>query len=95
MHIAVSDVLLEPADFVLDNLPPAPETNEQTLAYWDFYPSFDDKSGAGLDLAVSAGCRQGRGALLLDGASSAVTDGTLYLADLTQATIECFVCFGR
>ena len=30
----VTDVLLDPADFVLDNLPPDPEA-KATLAYWD------------------------------------------------------------
>jgi len=79
-------------DFVLDNLPPNPET-KATLAYWDF-KGFDDKSGAGIDLEVSEGWRKRQGALDLDGAASVATDGTLYLADLTQATIECFVRFG-
>ena len=93
-RIAISDVKLDPADYVLDNLPPEPETNKHALAYWDF-KGFDDKSGAGIDLGVSEGCRRRKGALVLDGNSSAVTDDTLYLADLTQATIECFVCFGE
>ncbi|MBR3223659.1 MAG: laminin G domain-containing protein [Kiritimatiellae bacterium] len=92
LRVAVSDTALEPADYVLDNLPPDPET-KATLAYWDFN-GFDDKSGSGNDLTVSSGCKIRRGALALDGASSAVTDDTLYLSDLTQATIECFVCFG-
>ena len=91
LHIAVSDVLLDPADFVLENLPPDPET-KATLAYWDFN-GFSDKSGAGNDLVASSGCKVGRGALLLNGASSATTEDTLYLAGLTQATIECCVCF--
>ena len=91
LRVAVSDTALDPADYVLDNLPPDPETNA-TLAYWNFN-GFSDKSGAGNDLVPSGGCQQRRGALLLDGASSAATEDTLYLADLTQATIECFVCF--
>ena len=93
VHIAISDVVLDPADFVLDNLPPDPET-KGTLAYWDF-AGFSDKSGAGNDLVASSGCKRRKGALVLDGASSAVTEDTLYLAGLTQATIECFVCFGE
>ena len=93
LHIAVSDVVLDPADYVLDNLPPDPETNA-TLAYWDF-AGFSDKSGAGNDLVVSSGCKKRKGALVLDGSSSAATEDTLYLADLTQATIECFVLFGE
>ena len=78
---------------MLDNLPPDPET-KATLAYWNFN-GFSDKSGAGNDLVPSSGCQQRRGALLLDGASSAETEDTLYLSELTQATIECFVCFGE
>ena len=93
VNIAISDVVLDEADFVLDNLPPDPET-KATLAYWDF-KGFDDKSGAGLDLVASEGCRKRNGALVLDGSSSAVTDESLCLADLTQATIECFVLFGE
>ncbi|MBQ3288447.1 MAG: laminin G domain-containing protein [Kiritimatiellae bacterium] len=92
LRVAISDVVLDSADFVLENLPPDPET-KATLAYWDFN-GFDDKSGSGNDLTVSSGCKIRRGALALDGASSAVTDDTLYLSGLTQATIECFVCFG-
>ena len=92
VHIAISDVVLDSADFVLDNLID-PET-KQTLAYWDF-KGFDDKSGAGLDLTVSGSFRKRNGAWVLNGSSSAVTDDTLYLAGLTQATIECFVCFGE
>ncbi len=93
VHIAVSDVLLDPADFVLDNLPPDPET-KATLAYWDFR-GFDDKSGAGIDLEASEGCRRRKGALVLDGNSSAATEEALNLAGLTQATIECFAYFGE
>ena len=92
LRIAVSDVALDSADYVLDNLID-PETNKQTLAYWDFN-GFDDKAGAGIDLTAE-GCSIKKGALALNGASSAATDDTLYLADLTQATIECFVCFGE
>ena len=94
-RIAITDEALDPADYVLDNFDKqvAAETTA-TLAYWDFN-GFSDKSGAGNDLVPSIGCQQRRGALLLDGASSAATEDTLYLADLTQATIECFVCFDK
>ena len=93
LRVAISDVKLDSTDFVLDNLAPDPET-KATLAYWNFN-GFSDKSGAGNDLVPSSGCQQRRGALLLDGASSAATEDTLYLAELTQATIECFVCFDK
>ena len=92
LRIAVSDVALDAAEYVLDNLID-PET-KATLAHWDF-ASLDDKSGAGNDLTISGNFRKRNGALVLNGASSAVTEDTLYLADLTQATIECFVCFGE
>ena len=82
-RIAISDVALDSADFVLDNLID-PEA-KSTLAYWNF------KSGAGL---VSDGVSRRRGALNLDGTSSATTTN-LTLSALTQATIECFVCFGE
>ena len=82
-RIAISDVALDPADFVLDNLID-PET-KSTLAYWNF------KGGAGLE---SDGVNRRRGALNLDGTSSATTTN-LTLSALTQATIECFVCFGE
>jgi hypothetical protein len=90
-RIAISDVKIDPGDYVLDNLPPDPET-KATLAYWDFF-GFADKSGAGNDLVATSGCQRRKGALLLDGTSSASTEDTLYLAGLSQATIECFVCF--
>ena len=92
-RIAITDEALDPADYVLDNLDKqvSAETNA-TLAYWNF-DGFSDKSGAGNDLVASNGCQQRRGALLLDGVSSAATEDTLYLAGLTQATIECFACF--
>ena len=93
LRVAVSDAKIETADYVLDNLPPDPG-EKQTLAYWDF-DGFDDKSGEGHDLSPTNGCRLSRGALALDGASSAATVDALSLADLTQATIECFVCFGN
>ena len=83
MRIAISDVALDPADFVLDNLID-PET-KSTLAYWNF------KGGAGLE---SDGVNRRRGALHFDGTSSASTTN-LTLSALTQATIECFVCFGE
>lgn len=92
-RIAISDVKIDPGDYVLDNLPPDPET-KATLAYWNF-SGFDDKTGAGVDLVASEGCGIRGSALDLDGSSSAATDGTLYLSGLTQATIECFVRFGR
>jgi hypothetical protein len=92
LRIAVSDIALDAVDYVLDNL--VLDTPKATLAYWNFN-GFSDKSGAGNDLVPSSGCQQRRGALLLDGASSAATEDTLYLAGLTQATIECFVCFGE
>ena len=94
-RIAITDEALDPADYVLDNLDKqvAAET-KATLAYWDF-KGFSDKSSAGNDLVASSGCRRRKGALVLDGASSAATEDTLYLAGLTQATIECFVCFGE
>jgi hypothetical protein len=83
MRIAISDVALDSADFVLDNLID-PEA-KSTLAYWNF------KSGAGLS---SDGVNRRRGALNFNGASSASTTN-LTLSALTQATIECFVCFGE
>ncbi len=92
-RIAITDETLDPADYVLDNLSKqvASET-KATLAYWDFF-GFADKSGAGNDLIATSGCQRRKGALLLDGTSSASTEDTLYLAGLSQATIECFVCF--
>ena len=82
MRIAISDVALDSADFVLDNLID-PEA-KSTLAYWSF---------AG-DVGLSpAGAPRRNGALDLDGSSS-VTTTNLTLSTLTQATIECFVCFG-
>ena len=83
MRIAISDVALAAGDFVLDNLID-PEA-KSTLAYWNF------KGGAGLE---SDGVNRRRGALNLDGTSSATTTN-LTLSALTQATIECFVCFGE
>ena len=94
-RIAITDEALDPADYVLDNIvnTVAPET-KATLAYWNF-SGFDDKTGAGVDLVASEGCGIRGSALVLDGASSAATDGTLYLSELSQATIECFVRFGK
>ena len=83
MRVSVSDVALAAGDFVLDNLID-PEA-KSTLAYWNF------KSGAGL---ASDGVSRRRGALNFNGASSASTTN-LTLSALTQATIECFVCFGE
>ncbi len=82
MRIAISDVALDPADFVLDNLID-PEA-KATLAYWNF------AGDAGLS---PTGAPRRNGALDLDG-SSPVTTTNLTLSTLTQATIECFVCFG-
>lgn len=82
-RIAISDVKLDPADYVLDNLID-PET-KRTLAYWDFR----DYDG----LTVVNGATRG-GGLELNGNTSAATTN-LTLSALTQATIECFVCFGR
>ena len=52
---------------------------------WNF------KGGAGLE---PDGVNRRRGTLNLDGTSSATTTN-LTLSALTQATIECFVCFGE
>ena len=82
MRIAISDVALDPADFVLDNLID-PEA-QATLAYWPF------AGDAGL---ASRGLRRRNGALDLHGADSATTTN-LALSALTQATVECFVLFG-
>ena len=82
-RIAISDVALAQGDFVLDNL--IDPESKSTLAYWDF------KGSAGLS---SDGVSRRKGALNLDGASSASTTN-LTLSALTQATIECFVCFGE
>jgi len=82
-RIAISDVALAAGDFVLDNL--IDPESKSTLAYWDF------KGSAGLS---SDDVPRRKGALNLDGASSATTTN-ITLAALTQATIECFVCFGE
>ena len=84
VNIAISDVVLDSADFVLDNLPPDPET-KAALAYWNF---------ANLDGVTASGVRRINGALSFDGTASATTTN-LTLSALTQATIECFVCFGE
>ena len=83
LRIAVSDVVLDSADFVLDNIVD-PET-KRTLAYWNF-SRFDGLTAPGVN-------RRG-GALFFDGTASAATTN-LTLSALTQATIECFVCFGE
>ncbi len=82
LRIAVSDIALEPADYVLDNL--VMDETKRTLAYWDF------RSFSGLN--VSNGATRG-GGLMLDGTTSAATTN-LTLSALTQATVECFVNFG-
>ena len=84
LRIAVSDVALDAADYVLDNLPLEPET-KQTLAYWDF----SDFDGLTADGYVGP---YGK-ALLFKGTSEATTTN-LTLATLTQVTVECFVHFG-
>lgn len=83
MRVSVSDVALAADDFVLDNL--IDPESKSTLAYWNF------KGSAGLS---SDDVSRRKGALNLDGASSASTTN-LTLSALTQATIECFVCFGE
>ena len=83
LRVAVSDMALNTEDYVLDNL--VLDTPKSTLAYWDF------KGSAGLS---SDDVPRRKGALNLDGASSASTTN-ITLAALTQATIECFVCFGE
>ena len=83
LRVAISDVELAAADYVLDNL--VLDTPKATLARWTF-------AGGGAGLA-SDGVERRNGALNLDGASS-VTTTNLALSTLTQATIECFVCFG-
>jgi hypothetical protein len=82
MRIAISDVALDSADFVLDNLID-PET-KAILAYWPF---------AGSDGLATNRAERRNGALDLD-VSSSVSTTNLTLSALTQATIECFVCFG-
>ena len=83
-RIAISDVKLDPADYVLNNLPPDAET-KRTLAYWDF------SNLGGLTLQ-DAELR--KGGIFVGGMASAATTN-LTLSALTQATIECFVCFGE
>ena len=82
LRAAISDIALDPADYVLDNL--VLDTPKSTLAYWNF------AGDAGL---TTTGAPRRNGALDLDG-SSPVTTTNLTLSALTQATIECFVCFG-
>ncbi len=82
LRVAISDVELAAADYVLDNL--VLDTPKATLAHWTF------TGDAGLS---PTGTPRRNGALDLDSASS-VTTTNLALSTLTQATIECFVCFG-
>ena len=82
-RIAISDVKLEPEDYVLDNLID-PEA-KRTLAYWNC---------ANFDGLTASGVRRINGALSFDGTASATTTN-LTLSALAQATIECFVCFGE
>lgn len=82
LRVAVSDIALDTADYVLDNL--VLDTPKATLAYWSF------AGDAGL---TTTGAPRRNGALDLDG-SSPVTTTNLTLSALTQATIECFVTFG-
>ena len=83
LRVAISDVELASADFVLDNLID-PET-KATLGHLTFA-----SSDAGL---ASDGVERRYGALDLNGTSSVMTTNVA-LSTLTQATIECFVCFG-
>lgn len=82
-RIAISDVALDPADYVLDNLIDPEES--RTLAYWNF-------KGFG-GLTVPSGSKTSAGGLLLNGSNYATTTN-LTFSTLTQATIECFVNFG-
>ena len=82
LRVAVSDVKLETADYVLDNL--VMDETKRMLAYWDF-ASFDG-------LSVAEAPRRG-GGLVLNG-STTVTTTNLTFSALTQATVECFVRFG-
>ncbi len=91
LRVAISDVELAAADYVLDNLID-PET-KRTLAYWNFSNS-SDSSGHGNNLTESGTSRR-NGAAVFDGSASAATEDTLALSGLTQATIECFVLFGE
>ena len=91
LRAAISDIALDPADYVLDNL--VLDTPKATLAYWNFADS-TDKSGNGHTL-VETGTSRRNGALDLHGSASAATEDTLDLSGLTQATIECFVLFGE
>lgn len=84
MRVAVSDVALDPADYVLDNLV-LEEKSKRTLAYWDFKT---------LDGVVATGVGRRGGGLEFNGTSSAITTN-LTLSMLTQATVECFVSFGN
>jgi len=82
LRAAISDIALDPADYVLDNL--VLDSPKSTLAYWSF---------AGNSGLASDGVPRRNGALDLRGTDSATTTN-LTLSALTQATIECFVCFG-
>ena len=91
LRVAISDVELAAADYVLDNLID-PET-KRTLSYWNFSNS-SDSSGHGNNLTESGTSRR-NGAAVFDGSASAATEDTLALSGLTQATVECFVLFGE
>ena len=82
LRVAVSAAALGADAYVLDSI--LPDTPKATLAYWTF------ANGGGLD---SDGVARRNGALDLKGTSSATTTN-LTLSALTQATVECFVCFG-
>lgn len=91
LRVAVTAAALGAADYVLDGI--LPDEVKRPLAYWDFH-GFNNKQGGGLDLVATSGCTRRRGALALDGDSSASTVGKLDLSGLAQATVECFVLFG-
>ena len=92
-RIAISDVKLEQADFVLDNLPYSEA--KRTLAYWTF-SGFDNKAGTGGNDLLVVNATRRNGSLMLSGQTSyAETSEDLDLADLSQVTVECFALFGE
>lgn len=84
LRIAISDIALDPADYVLDNLV-EPET-KRTLAYWDF---------SNFDGLTVTDCSVRGGGLMFNGTSSYAVTTNLDLSALTQVTAEFFVRFGR
>ena len=94
LRAAISDIALDPADYVLDNL--VLDTPKATLAYWTFSDRpATDKSGAGGPALSESRTSRRNGALKLDGAGAVSTVSTINLSALTQATVECFVLFGE